>query len=296
MSEVVVSETQKRLEASTVTSENLAEYQAEKLGLADKTPREAIETIEPLDDDSQSEPASDEQQTTEEKRRPKIERRFEKVTKDRDDAKQEAMREREARVSLEQRLADMERKQAPKSDAEPDPSQFTDMFEYAKALTDFKVDQRMGEERQKAVQAKVQAEKEQVLNTWMERVNQAKAAMPDFERVVKSADMTVVNEVRDAIFESDVGPQLLYHLADNPEFVEKLQGMTPSAQLRQIGKLEAMFEKQDSKPVVQRSKASAPINPIRSAANGRDVALTADGQFHGSFQAWKTGRLNGQIR
>jgi hypothetical protein len=190
----------------------------------------------------------------------------------------------------------MERKQAPKGEAEPDPSQFTDMFEYAKALTDYKVDQRLGEERQKAVQAKVQAEKEQVLNTWSERVNQAKAAMPDFERVVKSADMTVINEVRDSIFESDVGPQLLYHLADNPDFVEKLQGMTPAAQLRQIGKLEAMFEKQDSKPVVQRSRASAPITPIRSAANGRDVALTADGQFHGSYQAWKAGRLNGQIR
>lgn len=291
-----VSAVQKRLEASTVTSENLAEFQAEKLGLADKPPREAIESIEPQDDDSQSEPASDEQQATEEKRRPKIERRFEAVTKARDEAKQEAMREREARVSLEQRLADMERKQAPRGEAEPDPSQFTDMFEYAKALTDYKVDQRLGEERQKAVQARVQAEKEQVLNTWSERVNQAKATMPNFEQVVKSADMTVINEVRDSIFESDVGPQLLYHLADNPDFVEKLQGMTPAAQLRQIGKLEAMFEKQDSKPVVQRSRASAPISPIRSAANGRDVALTADGQFHGSYQAWKAGRLNGQIR
>ena len=296
MSEVAISETQKRLEATTVTSENLAEFQAEKLGLADKPPREAIETIEPQDDDSQSEPASEDQQATEEKRRPKIERRFEQVTKARDEAKQEAMREREARVSLEQRLAEMERKQAPKGEAEPDPSQFTDMFEYAKALTDFKVDQRLGEEKQKAVQAKVQAEKEQVLNTWSERVTQAKASIPNFEQVVKSADMTVINEVRDSIFESDVGPQLLYHLADNPEFVEKLQGMTPAAQLRQIGKLEAMFEKQDSKPVVQRSRASAPINPIRSAANGRDVALTADGQFHGSYQAWKAGRLNGQIR
>jgi hypothetical protein len=206
------------------------------------------------------------------------------------------MREREARVTLEQRLAEMERQQAPKGEAEPDPSQFTDMFEYAKALTDYKVDQRLGEEKQKAVQAKVQAEKEQVLNTWSERVTQAKASIPNFEQVVKSADMTVINEVRDSIFESDVGPQLLYHLADNPEFVEKLQGMTPAAQLRQIGKLEAMFEKQDSKPVVQRSRASAPITPIRSAANGRDVALTADGQFHGSYQAWKAGRLNGQIR
>ena len=296
MSEVAISETQKRLEATPVTSENLAEFQAEKLGLADRAPREAIETIEPQDDDSQSEPASEDQQATEEKRRPKIERRFEQVTKARDEAKQEAMREREARVTLEQRLAEMERQQAPKGEAEPDPSQFTDMFEYAKALTDYKVDQRLGEEKQKAVQAKVQAEKEQVLNTWSERVTQAKASIPNFEQVVKSADMTVVNEVRDAIFESDVGPQLLYHLADNPEFVEKLQGMTPAAQLRQIGKLEAMFEKQDSKPVVQRSRASAPITPIRSAANGRDVALTADGQFHGSYQAWKAGRLNGQIR
>ena len=296
MSEVAISETQKRLEATTVTSENLAEFQAEKLGLADKPPREAIETIEPQDDDSQSEPASEDQQATEEKRRPKIERRFEQVTKARDEAKQEAMREREARVTLEQRLAEMERQQAPKGEAEPDPSQFTDMFEYAKALTDYKVDQRLGEEKQKAVQAKVQAEKEQVLNTWSERVTQAKASIPNFEQVVKSADMTVVNEVRDAIFESDVGPQLLYHLADNPEFVEKLQGMTPAAQLRQIGKLEAMFEKHDSKPVVQRSRASAPITPIRSTANGRDVALTADGQFHGSYQAWKAGRLNGQIR
>jgi len=107
MSEVAISETQKRLEATTVTSENLAEFQAEKLGLADKPPREAIETIEPQDDDSQSEPASEDQQTTEEKRRPKIERRFEAVTKARDEAKQEAMREREARVSLEQRLAEM---------------------------------------------------------------------------------------------------------------------------------------------------------------------------------------------
>ena len=47
MSEVAISEVQKRLEATTVTSENLAEFQAEKLGLADKPPCEAIETIEP---------------------------------------------------------------------------------------------------------------------------------------------------------------------------------------------------------------------------------------------------------
>jgi hypothetical protein len=122
--------------------------------------------------------------------------------------------------------------------------------------------------------------------------------MPDFEAMVGSADVVVSNEVRDAIFESDVGPQVLYHLAENPEIAEKLQGMTVTSALRTIGRLEAQFAKAETqtKPVVGKSKAPAPINPIRSAANGRDVNLTSDGNFHGSYQAWKAARLAGRIR
>jgi hypothetical protein len=122
--------------------------------------------------------------------------------------------------------------------------------------------------------------------------------MPDFEAMVSSADVTVSNEVRDAIFESDVGPRILYHLAENPDFAQKLQGMTLTAALRTIGKLEAQYEKTEpqTKPAVGKSKAPVPINPIKSAANGRDVALTSDGQFHGSYQAWKAARLAGKIR
>jgi hypothetical protein len=116
--------------------------------------------------------------------------------------------------------------------------------------------------------------------------------------MVGSADVVVSNEVRDAIFESDVGPQVLYHLAENPEIAEKLQGMTVTSALRTIGRLEAQFAKAETqtKPVVGKSKAPAPINPIRSAANGRDVNLTSDGNFHGSYQAWKAARLAGRIR
>ena len=68
--------------------------------------------------------------------------------------------------------------------------------------------------------------------------------------------------------------------------------------MRTIGKLEAQFEKAETqtKTVVGKSKAPAPINPIRSAANGRDVNLTSNGEFHGSYQAWKAARLAGRIR
>jgi hypothetical protein len=252
----------------------------------------------------QSEPieASEEATATEDrKRNPKLEIRFEKITKQREEARAEAQKEREARESLEAKVRELESRSQPQkaqSSEEPRPEQFTDMYEYAKALTDYKVDQRLGEEKQKVEQAKVEAQRQEVINTWTKRVQSAKSEIPDFEEMVGSADVTVSNEIRDAIFESDVGPQLLYHLAEHPEIAEKLQGMTLTTALRTIGKLEAQFEKTEpqTKTVVGRSKAPAPINPIRSAANGRDVPLTSDGKFEGSYQAYKAARMAGRIR
>ena len=296
---------QPKVTTTVVTSENLAEFNAKRMGLADSKPSEAAPSAEPHEvDNEQSEPveASEEATATEDrKRNPKLEIRFEKITKQREEAREEARKEREARESLEAKVKELEsRNQPQKVEAaeEPRPEQFTDMYEYAKALTDYKVDQRLGEEKQKEAQAKVEAQRQQVINTWAKRVESAKAEMPDFEAMVGSADVVVSNEVRDAIFESEVGPQVLYHLAENPEIAEKLQGMTVTSALRTIGKLEAQFEKAEpqTKPVVGKSKAPAPINPIRSAANGRDVNLTTDGQFHGSYQAWKAARLAGRIR
>jgi hypothetical protein len=270
-------------------------------------PSEAVaEPTEPQEvDQGQSEPTEVENEATateDRKQNPKLERRFSEITKQREAAREEARKEREARETLEAKVRDLEAKIQPKAEAvaetEPLPEQFSDMYEYAKALTDYRVEQRLQEEKQKEVQAKAAAEHAKLIDAWGQRVKAAKAEMPDFDDMVNSTDVTVSNEVRDAIFESDVGPRILYHLAENPDFAVKLQGMTLTAALRAIGRLEAQYEKTEpqTKPVVGKSKAPAPINPIRSAANGRDVNLTSDGQFHGSYQAWRAARLAGKIR
>jgi len=294
-----------KVAANVVTSENLAEFTAKKLGLADQTPREAA-PAEPQVEAEQSEPSEVAEEATaaeDRKQNPKLEKRFSDLTKQREAARQEAQREREAREALEARLRDLESKanpvkDEPKFDEEPKPEQFTDMYEYAKALTDYKVDQRLQEEKQKEAVAKAEAERQKVINTWAKRVEAAKTEMPDFEAMVGSADVVVSNEVRDAIFESDVGPRILYHLAENPEVAEKLQGMTLTRALATIGKLEAQFEKTEpqTKPAVGKSKAPAPINPIKASANGPITDLDSNRQFHGSYQAWKAARLAGRIR
>ena len=297
-------------EANVVTSENAADFYAQKLGLAAETPTEAVEKTEPVvEQNQQSEPEEAEKEATgteERKPNPKIERRFSEITKQRELAREEARKEREAREALEAKLKEFEAKLNPApapqadADAEPQPSQFEDAFEYAKALADWSAKKALKDRDRQEAERKRADEEAQRHKAWAEKVNKAKAELPDFDEMVASSDVAVSNEVRDAIIESDVGPQVLYYLADNPEFAEKLASMSSLKALREIGKLEAKLEKSESAPEVKtvaaKSNAPAPISPLKATSAVADVPLSAEGQFNGSYAQWKAARKAGKIR
>ena len=283
-----------------LTSENSAEFYANRLGLADQPEVEAA-PAEPAEEAERSEPEIEKEQEEKPKANPKLERRFSEITKQREEARKEAQQERQAREALEARLAALERQpapQAPAVDQEPQPSQFNDAFEYAKALAEFTADKRIAEMKQDEAKAKAEAERQKVIETWASKVQAAKASLPDFDDIVASSDVVVNDDIRDAILESDVGPQILYHLAENDDVAKKIAGLSAKQALREIGKLEARFEvketKSQSAPTV-RSKAPAPIQPLRGSSPA-DVPLSSNGEWHGTFQAWKEARKAGKIR
>jgi hypothetical protein len=296
-------------EASQVlTSENAAEFYANRLGLAESPAEtEAVEdTPEPVAEDDQSEPKEAEKEANQEgerKQNPKLEKRFSEITKQREEARKEAQTERQARLDLEQRLAAMEQQRQPQqqsyADTEPQPSQFNDAFEYAKALAEFSTEKALAERDRQVAQQREQEAQQKIIQSWAQKVQEAKAELPDFDDLVASSDEVVNNAVRDAILESDVGPKILYHLAENNDLAKKIASLSPNAALREIGKLEAKFEvTPETKPTtpVVRSKAPAPIQPIRGGQGKADVPISADGEFHGSYQAWKAARKSGKIR
>ena len=291
---------------SVLTSENAADFYANRLGLADREVAEAVveETPnEPVAETEQSRPeAEDDAKPTEEKKQnPKLERRFSEITKQREEARKEAQQEREQRQALEQRLAALEQQNRPPArniDEEPQPSQFQDAFEYAKALAEFSTEKALAERDRRDAEEKVAIERQKVIQTWATKVQSAKSSMPDFDEVVASSDVVVNDDIRDAILESDVGPQVLYHLAENDELAKKIAGMSPKAALREIGKLE---ERLTVKPTarqetVVKSRAPAPINPIRGGTTAADVPMGSDGEFHGTYAQWKAQRRTGKIK
>jgi len=306
--------------SNVVTSENLTEWNMNRLGLAGEDAPVEAESVEetpesePTVDDEQSE--SDQEPegkaTEERKQNPKLEKRFSELTKARKQAEENAAKSLAEKEALEARLREYEDRQPqqPKADEspigrEPRADQFDDAFEYAKALAEWSAEKALYDRDQQDLNRKAEEERQKVLKTWSEKLQKAKPNLADFDEIVNSTQVVVSNEVRDAIIESDVGPEILYHLASlDGEEAERFQALPMAKALREIGKLEARFEKQEaaeetavrSKPVVQKSKAPAPLSPIRATGSAMDTPIGSDGEFHGSFQAWKAARKAGKIR
>jgi len=300
-----------RLATNIVTSENLAEFNAKKMGLADRAPVSAeveetpSEQAESKDQSESTERDKEATSTDDRKQNPKLEKRFSELTKQREQARQEAQQERSAREALETRLKALEGQrqptEAPKSDEKPSANQFTDAFEYAEALAEWSAENALKNRDKQDAERKASDERQKVISSWKAKLDAAKADMPDYEDMVSSSDVIVSDQIRDAILESDVGPRILYHLAENSDVAEKLNKMTASGAMREIGKLEAKFEKvaePQTKRIeaVTRSNAPKPITPIGSSRTSVDVPLTSDGQWHGSFAAWKEARKAGKVK
>ena len=287
-------------EASNVlTSENSGEFYANKLGLADEPTTEAIVPVET----QTSEPeAKDEPKATEEQKPNKLEKRFSDITKQREQARQEAERERTRASELEARLKELESQLQPKQvdDGKPRPEQYSDAFEYNEALTEYKINQRMEQKEREAEQARLQEQKLIQAKTFAEREQTVRAELPDYDDMIASSDVMISDQVKDAILESDIGPKIIYHLAENPEIAEKINKMSLVNALKEVGKIEARLEKApESKAevkAVEVSKAPRPISPLKSMSASGEVPMDSNGNFNGSFRQFREMRKQGKIR
>ena len=289
-----------------VTSENLADFNANKLGLASEGNPTVADNSEPAVNKGQSEPGlvEDEANGTEEKKQnPKLEKRFSELTKARKEAEAQAAEERMKRKDLEQRLSALENNRVPQgqpnNDRKPTPDDYKDAFDYAEALAEWSTNKALEKREMEVKQREFQAQRDTVIKTWSEKLEIAKAELPDYEEMVASSSAVVSDAVRDAIIESDVGPRILYELASDDKLAEKLTSMSLPSALKLIGKLEAQFEKTeapakaDRKTVAAKSNAPEPIRPLRSTGGVADVALDGNDM---SYQQWKAARLAGKIR
>jgi len=114
----------------------------------------------------------------------------------------------------------------------------------------------------------------QVLESYQEREEAARDKYDDFEQVAYNPKLPITNVMAETIQSSDIGPELAYYLGSNPKDAERISRMTPLAQAKEIGKIEAKLA--NDPPVKRTTSAPAPISPVTARSSGAPSHDTTD--------------------
>jgi len=192
-------------------------------------------------------------------------------------------------AELKRKLAESEQKSRPAQvnapPKEPKPEDFTTVQEYTDALVTFRVDQRLREEKDRQQAEEVQRENEAREREFNQRLTATREKHADFDDVLRSIHGTDLERIHadviEYIKESNNGGDLLYHLAKNPDVLDRLRKLSPRKAVAELGKLETKWDNQpetvvkgEQTPTLTQvanpaaapvSKAPAPIAPLSTA-------------------------------
>ena len=189
--------------------------------------------------------------------------------------------------------------------AEPNETSFTDMASFKAAYKEWAAKSARAEDARKQQEAKAKSLVEEATKRWQSSEAELIAEIPDYAQRLANApggSINVSNELKDAIFDSDNGPRLRLHLAENPDVLNELLSMPVGKMLKQVGRLEAGLTK--AAPVVkgtplaevQISKAPEPITPVRGGKAVTGLKIDAQGNWTGTPEEFKAARLAGKIK
>jgi hypothetical protein len=151
----------------------------------------------------------------------------------------------------------------------PDPRHYQNAVDYQAARAGWEADKRYVT-REMARERAVNEEREAAYQTslarsYEERRDDARERLPDYDKVVGAAALEVSTDVQMALLESEITPDLEYHLAKNPEKLRALNKMTPTQVAKEIGRLEVLLTKPAQNKATQ---APPPVQPLKGGSAG----------------------------
>lgn len=175
-----------------------------------------------------------------------------------------------------------------KSDAKPKVDDFDSIEAYTEALTDWKISQKQKEFERKEIETKAKAEFKNQFDSFQSKVAEFSKTQDDFNEVIEDVDDIPLSVgLQESILTSDVGPQVMYELAKNREELERINRLSPIAQAREIGKIEARLgEKNQKKPEAKVSKAPAPVSPVGTKGSLKTTKSPDEMTFQ-EYKKWR---------
>lgn len=149
--------------------------------------------------------------------------------------------------------------------------------EYVDSLVEKRLAARDAQQRQQATQAE-----------FHRRTEEVRAANPDFDDVMMSAEVPVSPALGQALLTSEHGPAIMYRLAKNPAELARLSALPPLDAAREVGRLEAQVASGTSAPLKPRPAARPPPPPspvAKGSPTSRDIESLSISDYKRAFRA-----------
>lgn len=154
--------------------------------------------------------------------------------------------------------------------------------EFTEALTDWKMDQRQ-------VQAQATSQQQAKVQNYYQKVEHFQKSAPDFAVAVSEIESQLSRDPNmvEFILESDFGPQIAYHLANNEEEIARISQLSPVRRIAALSKIEVEMAQRKTKPsgnTTNKQPASRVTTNTGSIAKGDIVNKDR------SFAEWRVWR------
>ena len=188
----------------------------------------------------------------------------------------------EARVRAE--MAERHLQQLQQQYAPVDPNlEFEDPAQFTQQSINQAMDERAARETAQAREAARIESARAAQEMFMARVEEARADMPDFDQVFN--DSLPITEVGvDFLSESELGPQVAYHLGKNPNVARRIANMSPAKQGVELARIEA---KLSAPPAKRTTKAPKPPRTISGGSSPTSVA--PEKMDNEAYRKWRMG-------
>ena len=148
----------------------------------------------------------------------------------------------------------------------PSISEFATVEEYDQAMekyADKKVEYKEAQRERTIQESRRASEQQELIAAHEDREETARERYPDYDTITGNARLPITAPMADAIRLAENGPDIAYFLGKNVAEAARISKLSPFAQVKEIGRLEATVKASPPIPDKPQSAAPEPITPVR---------------------------------
>ena len=187
---------------------------------------------------------------------------------------------------LQRKIVETPAPEAPKAAGEPKLDDFSTYEEYVDARADFRVAEGIKEFRESQARDSAVTQEQQAAQDFHTRAGEFRQTHDDFDEIAFNPTLNITKSMSGLINATDKGPELLYHLGQNPDEATAIARLPQDQAAMALGRMEAQMG------ALQPNTQTGAPDPIAPLTGGQgSTAKDPEDMSTTEWLAWRQNQL-----